>query len=208
MVNMQRSSTYERQIGGTLEQSTTEDLVLKGAVLTVDADLFSLADQDPMPMDILEAARRPFTEPPEWPRSLALPHLADLAMRTVNTDPDREVNAMSACWNAIWPVSNLCARFGDIIASVDIELDEYVAITLKPASTSSPARCKLLVGPRGTFAYVISDDTGLTLPRTGGTAHRLFLFPDPAAMGDFRRFAWTPIDDPHDGSESVTDEAP
>lgn len=157
-------------------------------------------------MDILEAARQPFSESPKWPRSSALPHLEDLAMKTVSIDPDTQVNAMSACWNAIWAVSNLCARFSDIIASVDIELDEYVAIALKAPSTSSRARCKLLVGPRGTFAYVISDDAGLNLPRTGGTAHRLFLFPDPAAMGDFARFGWTPIEEADDRSNSEEDD--
>ncbi|MYD95613.1 MAG: hypothetical protein F4Y02_18450 [Chloroflexi bacterium] len=203
LVNMQQSSTYQRQIGDTYEERSTKDVVLKGAVLTADSDLFSFEDQDYLPMDLWEAARQPFTESLEWPRSAALPHLARLAMKTVSTDPD--TNAMAACWNAIWAVSNLCARFADIIASVDIELDEYVAITLKPTSTNSPSRCKLLVGPRGTFAYVISDDAGLNLPRTGGTAHRLFLFPDPAAMGDFTRFGWTPIEDIPDGNDNPPD---
>ena len=99
---------------------------------------------------------------------------------------------MSACWNAIWAICNLYDRYGDIVGPVSIEKDEFVAITLKqPEDTGVEGR--LLVGPRGTFAYVLvrGDEKR---PGNGGARDRLVFFPDEETRVAFEEFGWTPLD--------------
>lgn len=95
-----------------------------------------------------------------------------LAYHTASVEPELKVQTMSACWNAIWGICNLYECYGDIVSAVSIEEDEFVAITLKQ-SEDTGAEGKILVGPRGTFAYVLvrGDESR---PGIGGTRDRLF----------------------------------
>ena len=140
--------------------------------------------------DILEAVRRPFTDfaqlPPEI--SAALMKLAEQVLTVV---PDKEVEAMSACWNSLWAICNLYACFGDIVESVGIEQDEFVAVVLK-SPVDGHAEGKLLVGPRGTYAFVLvrGDERS---PGYGGEETRVFVFPDEKTRETFEEFGWSPV---------------
>ena len=96
---------------------------------------------------------------------------------------------MSAFWNSIWAICNLYKCFGDVVEGVGIEHGEFVAVVLKP-SKGVTARGKLLVGPRGTYAYVVrrSDDERYGY---GGEDTQLFVFPDETTRGTFEEFGWS-----------------
>ena len=154
-------------------------------------ELFDFEDRDCVE-DILEAVRRPFTDfaqlPPEI--SVALRKLAEQVLTVV---PDKEVEAMSACWNSLWAICNLYACFGDIVESVGIEQDEFVAVVLK-SPADGHAEGKLLVGPRGTYAFVLARGDEMS-PGHGGEETRVFVFPDEKTRATFEEFGWIPIVD-------------
>ena len=102
------------------------------------------------------------------------------------------MQTMSACWNGIWAICNLYEYFGDVVASVGIEHNEFVAITLKE-SLNTGAEGKILVGPRGTFAYMLTRGDE-QLPGDGGTENRLLFFPDEQARAAFEEFGWPPLE--------------
>ena len=159
---------------------------------TSEADeLFTLEDRDHA-AELLDAVERPFTGFSALPQQVTEP-LKMLARTVSELEPDVEVQAMSACWNGIWAICNLYERFGDVVASVDIEQNEFVAITLKEA-TRPGAKGKILVGPQGTFAYdlVLGDERR---PGYGGTENRLFFFPDDETLSTFEEFGWAPLAD-------------
>ena len=73
--------------------------------------------------------------------------------------------------------------------------DEFVAITLTE-SADTRAEGKILVGPRGTFAYMLTRGDE-QLPGHGGAASRLFFFPDEKARAAFEEFGWHPLEEDH-----------
>lgn len=184
----------ERKLDGEVAETFTESRTRIISIAdTSDADkLFSLEDHDHI-AGLLEAAERPFTEFPNLPQQVA-EALKALARHASGLEPDFEVQAMSACWNSIWAICNLYECFGDIVASVDIEQNEFVAIVLKE-SVRSGAEGKILVGPRGTFAYVLTlgDERR---PGHNGTENRLYFFPDDDTLSTFQEFGWAPLADP------------
>jgi len=157
--------------------------------------LFELEGADPA--TLLDAARRPFSTMAEWPPAVAN-LLERLAAQTVDLEAQTEVDVMSACWNAIWAVANICTDFGDIVESVDVEESKFVAIALKKSEAGVGA--KILVGPRGTFAYLLSP---VGVFRHGGTTDRLILFPDDISRNHFEQAGWSLLPevdaDPADG---------
>lgn len=184
----------ERKIEGTVAETFTASRTrfISIADTSVADEFFTLEDRDQI-AELLEAVERPFTEFPNLPQQVA-EALKALARHASVLEPDVEVQAMSACWNCIWAICNLYECFGDIVASVDIEQDEFVAITLKEAARPG-AKGKILVGPRGTFAYVLilGDERR---PGYGGTENRLFFFPDDETLSTFEEFGWPPLADP------------
>ena len=98
---------------------------------------------------------------------------------------------MSACWNSIWVICNLYECYGDVVASVGIEHDEFVAIALKQ-SEDSRVEGKILVGPNGTIAYVLTRGNEKHLGH-GGRRDRLVYFPDEVARAAFKNFGWVPL---------------
>ena len=143
---------------------------------------FSLEERDEAAAK-LKAAARPFERFPDLPRQSAeaLGTLAQLASTL-----EVEVQAMSACWNAIRAISNLYDCYGGVIESVGIEGKEFVGITLKE-SAHVEATGKILVGPRGTFAYVLSRGANQRIGY-GGKEARLVFFPDEATRATFSEF--------------------
>ena len=149
-------------------------------------DLFNVEGAD-HPAELLAAVAKPFATVAQWPPTVAA-LLEGLATKTASLGPQAEVDAMSACWNAIWAVANLCAEFDDIIESVDVEESRFVAIFLRQSNTG--VRGKILVGPRGTFAYLLSPARRW---HHGGTTDRMILFPDDLTRSHFEEAGWTPL---------------
>ena len=144
--------------------------------------------------ELLEAVGRPFVGFSKFPPALATA-LQALARRSIDT----EVQAMSACWNAIWAICNLYECFGDVVGSIDIEQNRFVAIVLKQ-SADSHSGGKILVGPRGTFAYVLTRGDERH-PGYGGEETRLVFFPDDLTIAAFEEFGWAPIEDAQPSDE-------
>ena len=182
----------ERRIGGM-----TTDKIMRWRTRVISiadtsgADqLFSLEERDHA-AELLEAVGRPFETFSSLPQPAA-EALRSLAHQAGHVEPDVEVQIMSACWNSMWAICNLYECFGDVVASVCIEHNEFVAITLKQ-SAHTGAEGKILVGPRGTFAYVLTRGDE-KLPGHGGTEDRLFFFPDEEARAAFEEFGWAPLE--------------
>ncbi len=136
---------------------------------------------------MLEAAQRPF----EGFASLSRPTIEamkELIREAMELDRDVEVQAMSACWNAMWAVCNIHECYGDVVESVAIEEGEFVAIVLS-GSTRAGTEAKILVGPRGTFAYVLTHGDERRRGY-GGTGDRLVYFPDDETQATFEEFGW------------------
>ena len=93
----------------------TRTAILPADQQTVDGlrELFELDDLDGS-KERLAAAAKPFSAIHEWPPTVAS-LLEELAHKTANLEPQTEVGVMSASWNAIWAVVNICRDFGDII---------------------------------------------------------------------------------------------
>lgn len=187
---------------GTVSESAQSEHKLRGEVVdaqtssrttvvsldeaTNAGEVFTLEDRDEAAAR-LEVAARPFEAFADL-RNPPVETLKTLGQLASTLERDVEVQAMSACWNAIWAICNLQECYGDVIQSVDIEDREFVAVTLKESARAG-ANGKILVGPRGTFAYV------LTLGEKrrsgfGGTEARLVFFPDDATRATFAEFGW------------------
>ena len=187
---MTETETREHRVAGAVTDKMTR---WRTRIFTIadlsDADkLFTIEERDHA-SELLEAVGRPFANFAALPQQAA-ESLKALAHEAAHIQPEVEVQTMSACWNGIWAICNLYEWFGDVVASVGIEGNEFVAITLTE-SRSAGAGGKILVGPRGTFAYVLTrgDDER---PGCGGTRDRLFFFPDEEARAAFEEFGWAP----------------
>ena len=183
------SEERERRVGGetveSLRSFQTKVFYLDDASVADPA--FTLEEQEHATA-MLEAAQRPF----EGFASLSRPTveaMKELIREAMELDRDVEVQAMSACWNAMWAVCNIHECYGDVVESVAIEEGEFVAIMLS-GSTRAGAEAKILVGPRGTFAYVLTHGDERRRGY-GGTEDRLVYFPDDETRATFEEFGWT-----------------
>ena len=114
----------------------------------------------------------------------------------IATIPDaKRLGVSSAAWHSMWAIWNLHSRFGRIVESVHVERNEFIALKLKE-TPESKATGKILVGPRGTYAYVLSSETKKQVGH-GGRDTGLVLFPDYDIVNDFAEFGWV---------ESVSDD--
>ncbi|MCY3941337.1 MAG: hypothetical protein OXG29_09710 [Gammaproteobacteria bacterium] len=185
------SETRERRIAGEITDRGTS---WRTRTFTVrdpsDAELlFSLEERDNA-AEILKAARRPFEDFSALPKQ-ASEALSALVHQAALVEPDLKMQAMSACWNGIWAICNLHECYGDVVASVGIENGEFVAVTLK-RSEDTGAEGKILVGPRGTFAYLLTRGDEKR-PGHGGTRDRIVFFPNEETRVAFEEFGWTPL---------------
>ncbi len=101
---------------------------------------------------------------------------------------DQKINVASAAWHSMWAIWNLHSQFGQIVDSVNLERGEFVAIQLKEIGESKSTG-KILVGPRGTYAYVLSQEARKLFGH-GGRKSGLVLFPDEGSLDDFAQFGW------------------
>ena len=150
-------------------------------------DVFALEARDNA-ATFLETVAKPMAALAD-PETIAGKTLQELARQAASLESNAE--AGSACWHSIWPIFNLCERFGDdVVTSVGIEEGKFVAINLKESEAGSG---KILVGPNGTFAYVLTHDDKQHFGN--GRTQRLIFFPDKAAMNIFEALGWSPMDD-------------
>ena len=199
------SENRERRIGGrTTDKMTSWRTRVISIADTSGADQFFSVEDRERAAELLQAVDRPFEAFSSLPRE-AVESLQSLAQQASQVEPDVEVPTMSACWNSIWAICNLYECFGDIVASVSVEHNEFVAITLKQ-SANTGAEGKILVGPRGTFAYVLTQGDE-HLPGYGGEEDRLYFFPDDEARAAFEEFGWTPMEDEPSSVEKPTGES-
>ena len=105
-------------------------------------------------------------------------------------DPGREksVEVAGAALHGMCALINLHGHFGDVVDSVEIEKERFIAIGLKPAGTSD-ATGKLLVGPLGTYAYLLRRGEEST-EGFGGEDSRLVLFPTVEDAEKFAEYGW------------------
>ena len=159
---------------------------------TEGADGFFSLEERNEATDILEAAKEPFRDFCGLP-----PAVSAVLLRLVEVSrdlrPETEVHVMSALWNSIWAVCNLYKCFGDIVGGVGIERNEFVAVVLK-RSNGVGARGKLLVGPRGTYAYMVQGGDDERYGH-GGEDTQLLVFPDETTRRTFEEFGWSAGDE-------------
>ena len=154
-------------------------------------DFFRFEERDEA-TDILEAAKQPFRDFAGLPSAVSAV-LLRLVEVSRDLRPKTEVHVMSALWNSIWAVCNLYKCFGDIVGGVGIERDEFVAVVLK-RSDGVGARGKLLVGPRGTYAYMVQKGDNERYGH-GGEDTQLLVFPDETTQRTFEEFGWSAGDE-------------
>ena len=185
------SETRERRVEGEVTDKETNWRTRTFIISdTSDAEeLFSLEERDNT-AEILEAVGRPFTNFSSLPKE-ATEVLKALAHQAEFIEPNSKVPTMSACWNGIWVICNLYECYGDVVAYVGIEHDEFVAIALKQ-SEDTGAEGKILVGPNGTIAYVLTRGDEKH-PGNRGRRDRLVFFPDEEARAAFKIFGWYPL---------------
>ena len=100
----------------------------------------------------------------------------------------KSIDVTSAAWHGLCALANLHGNFGKVVEKVNVENQRFVAITLKP-SVEFQANGKLLVGPLGTYAYVLrKGEEGAN--GVGGEDGQAVLFPDEEAVGKFTEFGW------------------
>lgn len=153
------------------------------------------SDERTLAQRILGAVERPFRGFSHLSSSVE-DALVELSRQAYQVDPAREVEVMSACWNGIWAICNLQSEFGDIVRSVAIEQRAFVSVALAPPGGG--AEGQLLVGPRGTYAFVLKRGKKVLYDH-GGDETRLFVFPDEQTRRTFEEFGWTPEGEPNGG---------
>ena len=108
-------------------------------------------------------------------------------------DPAKEniVEANGAAWHGFCALVNLQSHFGDVVDEIHIEDQRFIAISLKRSSKSG-ASGKLLVGPRGTYAYLLrrGDESEHGY---GGEESKLVLFPSEKEAEEFAEYGWLPL---------------
>ena len=108
----------------------------------------------------------------------------------ITVDPSREksVDVAGAAWHGMCALVNLHGHFGDVVDSVEIEKERFIAIGLKPCGTSD-ATGKLLVGPLGTYAYMLRRGEE-AIEGVGGEESKLVLFPSVEDAEKFAEYGW------------------
>ena len=192
-VRIEEQESHEQEIEGIATESVTSARTRIYRIDDVNAldEFFTLEERD-QTEELLAAAARPLADFRALPTEVSAA-LTKLAQQAPSLRAQNDVMAMSACRNSIWAICNLYEAYGDIVKSVAIERDEFVAIELKPPPDTS-AEGTLLVGPHGTYAYLLSSE-GKRTPGHGGDQTRTFVFPDEQTQLDFEAFGWVPAGD-------------
>lgn len=190
MAEVHERGTRERKVAGVEEEIGTFS---RSRIYTIDASqvdgLFTLEVRDEAAA-LMEAAQKPMSALAS-PGTNAGKAVEELVRKTTALESRAQIG--SACWHSIWPIFNLHECFGaDIVASLDIKEDKFVAIKLKKSESGSG---EILVGPEGTFAYVLTRVQDGKRHVGNGRIDRLIVFPDATAMAAFKACGWTALED-------------
>ena len=109
-------------------------------------------------------------------------------VESVDGREERTAELASSAWHGLRVIANLHAQYGNVVKEIEVERDRFILISLKK-SPRSRADGKLLVGPLGTYAYVLRKDERVKWGH-GGEDNSLVLFPDAQAAGHFEEFGW------------------
>ena len=186
VLERERKST---KVDGVPIETSNSETVRIGYIKEIDGaeDFFTIEDKKEAKKAIEHAKM-------VGERVLDSPELRDRISQLFETTLDpvkkRSVDVTSAAWHALCALVNLHNYFGDVVKEVDIEDERFVAISLKP-SPKFHANGKLLVGPLGTYAYVLRKEAECT-NGLGGEDTKLVLFPDEEDAQKFAEFGWHP----------------
>ena len=114
--------------------------------------------------------------------------LDGMGLKIFGLPEDRRIAATSAAWHSMWAIWNLHTKFGPIVDTVEIEREEFVGIQLKETNQLK-AKGKILIGPHGTYAYVLKGSEKEEAGH-GGRETGLVLFPSEDVVDDFEKFGW------------------
>ena len=186
---VQRMNATTEVDGTPISTSKGEDVTI-GFIESIDGadDYFSIEDKKEA-KEVIEHAK-----------ALAERASDSLELRTkiiqlfrAALDPAKEnlVEANGAAWHGFCALVNLQSHFGDVVDKIHIEDQRFIAISLK-RSPKSGASGKLLVGPRGTYAYLLrrGDESEHGY---GGEESKLVLFPSEEEAEEFAEYGWLPL---------------
>ena len=186
VIEQEREST---EVDGVPIETSNSETVRIGYIKNVDdADEFFTIEDKKEAEEVIEHAKM------LGQRVLDSPELRNRISQLFETTLDpvkkRSVDVTSAAWHGLCALVNLHSYFGDVVEEVDIEDERFISICLKP-STKLHAKGKLLVGPLGTYAYVLRKGEECT-NGYGGEETKLVLFPDEEDEEKFAEFGWQP----------------
>ena len=179
--------THEYEVDGVTVETEREEQTIVGQLKEVeDTSLFTLEDQDEA-RHIFEAVNDMNVdispENPELQRCVR-----QLFKFSYSSELSKNHEIASSSWHSLWALFNLFGHYGDIIEKIEVEQDRFISISLKPSSKSQ-ASGQILVGPLGTYAYVLRNN-GEREWGAGGEDTRLVLFPDKDTIAEFADFGW------------------
>ena len=193
---VERRSSDETVDGATVETFRGENTRVGYVKDGYDSDMFSLEDRLEA-REIINAAKQ-FNGTLRADREDLRNAIQKLVERVLDPDNAKNADVTSSAWHGLWALVNLHRSFGDVVNEIEVEQERFISIALKP-SLESQATGKILVGPLGTYAYVLRKEEE---PEWGygGEDTRLVLFPDEETLEKFVEFGWE--------AGSATEQAP
>ncbi|MCY3812107.1 MAG: hypothetical protein OXH15_09960 [Gammaproteobacteria bacterium] len=175
------------EVDGVPIEMSDSERVRVGIIANVDdADEFFSIEERKEAEEIIGRARdigRNVTDRRELEAAVS-----QLVGATVEGRNKGSMEVTSAAWHGLVALVNLNEHFGDVVESVGVENGPFVAISLKGSAEAS-ADGKLLVGPLGTYAYVLRRGEEC-MDNAGGEECKLVLFPDEEDVARFAEFGW------------------
>ena len=186
-VQVSERRSHDAEVDGVSVEAARQEITRVGCLdEKSDADQMFGEDGKSEARDVLAVAGR------IGARIVASQELRNAVARlfgaALSPDVEKSVEIASAAWHSLCALANLHEHWGDVVETIVVEQGRYIAISLKP-SPESDADGKLLVGPLGTYAYVLRKNDELTFG-CGGEDGRLVLFPDQDAVEKFSEFGW------------------
>ena len=114
--------------------------------------------------------------------------ISQLLKLTYDPGRNKSVELASAALHGISALVNLHGYFGDVVEGMEVEEERFISIGLK-SSPKSDANGKLLVGPLGTYAYLLRKEEEV-IEGIGGEKSMLVLFPSEDDAGKFAEYGW------------------
>ena len=185
--NVVERSSATLEVDGVLVESHNSETVRIALITDVeDAESLVRLEEKREAEEVIEHARKLGENVLDG----AAPRESIGRLLAIALDPGREksVEVAGAALHGICALINLHGHFGDVVDSVATENERFIAIGLKPAGTSD-ATGKLLVGPLGTYAYVLRRGEEAT-DGVGGEQTRLVLFPTAEDAEKFAEYGW------------------